>query len=265
MIPFRIYDQINIGPFTIYTWGLMVSLAFMAAILFVLYRARKKKISAIGRPAAGGNLEQVLTLAIFSFIGALLGARLFYVLENLSYFLKNPSEIFTSLAGLTFYGGLAGAVLAGWLYIKKAKLNFWRAADIVAPALALAIFIGRIGCSLINDHIGSLTNLPWAIEYIDGTLRHPVAEYLSLNGLVLFLFLWWMSGKIKKEGFLFIIFLFWYSISRFLLDFTRCDNLISCDPHFWGLTVSQYLSLILLIITGWLFYKRRRANITPVL
>ncbi|HEB01467.1 MAG TPA: prolipoprotein diacylglyceryl transferase [Candidatus Portnoybacteria bacterium] len=247
MIPFKVYDQINIGPVVIYTWGLMVGLAFIAALLLILWQTKRKKI----------NLEQILTLVIFVFIGAFLGARLFYVLEHLAYFLENPLESLKLWAGgLSFYGGLIGATFLGWLYLKKVRLNFWSVADMVAPALALGIFIGRIGCSLINDHLGSLTNLPWAIKYIDGTIRHPVAEYLSLNGLVLFFFLWLISRKVKKEGFLFIIFLFWYSISRFLLDFTRCYDLPSCDPHFWGLTTSQYFSLGLLILASCLFYKK---------
>ena len=110
----------------------------------------------------------------------------------------------------------------------------------------MGIFIGRIGCSLINDHQGAVTNLPWAILWPDQILRHPVAEYLALNGLIMFLVLWFLRNKIKKPGYLFIIFLVWHSISRFLLDFTRVTDTSLADFQYRGLFVSQWISLFIL-------------------
>jgi phosphatidylglycerol:prolipoprotein diacylglycerol transferase len=118
--------------------------------------------------------------------------------------------------------------------------------------LALGIFITRIGCSLINDHQGAITSLPWAILWPDGTPRHPVAEYLALNGLIMFLIFWFLRIRLKKPGQLFIIFLFWYTISRFLLDFTRATDTVLADPHYFGLFISQWLSLF--VIAGLFFF-----------
>ena len=146
------------------------------------------------------------------------------------------------------YGGLIGALITGGLYLKKAKLNFLKTADILAPAIALGIFIGRIGCFLINDHQGAVTSLPWAIQWADGSLRHPIALYLSLNGLILFFVLLKLRKKLIKPGQLFFIFLAWYAISRFFLDFLRASDTVLADPHYWGLTISQWFSLLIPII-----------------
>jgi len=188
------------------TWGLCVGLAFVAGLFYVL--SQKK-----------ANSVDILNLALLSFFGTVAGSALFYFL------------LFGYWGGFVFYGGLFGGLLFGWLYIFYKKLNFWFLAVLVSPAIALGIFIGRIGCFLINDHLGTITNLPWGILWPDGVIRHPIALYSSLNGLILFFLL----KSIKKNRFL--IFLIYYAASRFLLDFLRVD------PRWWELTISQLVSL----------------------
>ena len=246
MIPYRVYDYIDFGPITIYTWGVMAAIAFITAIFIALKEASRKNI----------NEDKILNLSAVILISAFIGARTLYIILFWDYYKDNILEIpMIWKGGWVFYGGAVGALFFGWLYIKKAKLNFWRVADIVAPCAAIGMFFGRIGCSLINDHIGSLTNVPWGIYYIDGTIRHPVAEYLVINALVLFIFLWLVRKKIKTDGALFIIFLLWYSFVRFFLDFTRCNDLYICDPHFYNLTISQWISIAVFGIS--LFYLRK--------
>ena len=250
-MPYFSYSQIQIGPITFYTWGALLGLAFLIGSYLILREARKQ-----------GTEERKVFWLIFSiFLGSIIGARLAYILQSPEYYFLNPLDIFRVWAGgMVFYGGFLGALLASWLYIKKAKLNFSQIADLVVPALALGIFIVRIGCSLINDHQGALTNLPWAIEWSDGTLRHPVAEYLALNGLIMFLFFWHLKNCLKKSGQLFIIFLFWYSISRFFLDFTRATGTALADPHYWGLTISQWISLLILVGLSFCLLRRKQAR-----
>jgi len=251
MIPYWVYDKITFGPITIYTWGLMIGLAFIVGLILALKEAKRK----------GVDSDKVINLAILVLIGSFLGARLVYIFQYLDYYLANPLDIFKVWqGGIVFYGGLGGAFLFGWLYIKKSKLSFWKIADVVAPAVAIGIFIGRIGCSLINDHMGAVTTLPWGIQYIDGTLRHPVAEYLSLNGLILFLFLWAIRKKIKQVGMLFLIFLLWYGATRFFLDFTRCSDLAGCDLRWWGMTISQHISVILIVVVVVIVRLKRKAQ-----
>ncbi len=241
MIPYQVYDKITLGPITLYTWGLMVGIAFIVGLFVALREAKRKGIEA----------DKIINLAILVLIGSFVGARLVYVFQYLNYYLANPLDILKVWqGGVVFYGGLGGALLLGWAYIKKSKLSFWKVADTVAPSAALGIFIGRIGCLLINDHIGAITALPWGIKYISDVLRHPVAGYLSLNGLILFLFLWLIRKKVGKVGLLFLVFLFWYAATRFFLDFTRCSDLPLCDLRWWGMTFSQWGSIGILILIG---------------
>ncbi|OGZ33908.1 MAG: hypothetical protein A3I88_03560 [Candidatus Portnoybacteria bacterium RIFCSPLOWO2_12_FULL_39_9] len=252
MLPYFIYDQITLGPITVYTWGFFVGLGFLAGWWLVLFQAKRK----------GLDSSRFFNLFIFILLGGLIGARLGYVLQFPRYYFFHPLEIFQAWAGgLMFYGGLLGALLLGWLYLRlnfphrdvgslASRISFWRIADLIAPAAALGISIGYIGCSLINDHQGALTALPWGILWPDGILRHPVAQYLVLNGLIMFFVLWFLRTRLKKPGQLFIISLFWYSLARFLLDFTRATDTYLADPHYWSLSISQWVSLgIILWIT----------------
>lgn len=264
MIPYFSYNQIQIGSLTIYPWGLSLGLAFSIGSWLFFRELAKKEVEP----------EKIFWLIIFVFFGGLIGSRLGYLLQFPQYYLAHPLEIFRIWAGgLMFYGGLFGALMSGWLYLKyedrlnrffglrkslpsdnrvsgprkRFSLSFLQVADLAIPALSLGIFITRIGCSLINDHQGAITSLPWAIQWPDGTLRHPVAEYLALNGLTMFLVFWFLRNLLKKPGQLFIIFLFWYSISRFFLDFTRAIDTPLADPHYFGLFISQWLSLFVII------------------
>lgn len=280
MIPYRVYDQINIGPITIYTWGFFVGLGFVVGLVYALKEARKRGI----------DQKKVLNLAIFIFIGVVLGARLGYVLQFFGYYFGRPAEIFKLWdGGMMFYGGFVGAVLLGIFYLifHGRKKEILLTADILAPGIALGLAIGRIGCILINEHQGALTSLPWAILWPDGTLRHPVAIYLSLNAFVLFLILRHiknrpekheliqngpdiatptflilppLAGGGSKEGVVrnpFLVFLLYYSVSRFFLDFTRSQGTYLSDPHFWGLTTSQYISLTIFMVIVIILFRKK--------
>jgi len=167
-MPYFTLTQFQIGSVILYSWGLMVGLAFVVGYFLTLWQAKKKGI----------DQNKIFILIILIFLGALAGARLSYLAQFgqiWDFFQAWPS-------GLTFYGGLIGALIVSWIWIKKTKMDFWKVADLFAPSLALGIFIGRIGCFLIKDHPGTETNLPWAIQWPDMISRHPVALYLSING-----------------------------------------------------------------------------------
>lgn len=217
-MPYFSFPQISLGFITFNTWGICVGLAFVAG-LFYAYRKNKS--------------VDILNLALLGFLGAVSGAAFLYYL------------LFGRWGGFVFYGGLFGGLLAGWLYIFYKKLDFWPLANLVAPAIALGIFIGRIGCFLIKDHQGITTGLPWGVLWPDGITRHPIALYLSLNGLILFLLLHFFRRKKP-----FIFFLTYYAASRFLLDFLRVD------PRWFGLTVSQIISLVVLCFLAYGYFNR---------
>lgn len=239
-MPYFSFEQIELGPIVLNVWGLFLGLAVLVGCLFFLKETKKKGI----------NQKHIFWLVILIVAAGIFGSRLAYFFQFPGRFFSNPSlEIFRLTAGgLMFYGGLFGALIVAWLYLRKNHLNFWQIADMITPVLALGIFIVRVGCSLINDHQGTITALPWAIEWPDGSLRHPVAEYLALNGLALFVILWLIQKKIKKSGQLFIVFLAWYGLSRFFIDFLRAKDTVLADPRFWDLTVSQWISLFILFI-----------------
>jgi len=211
----------------------MVGLAFVTGYFLALREAKRKKI----------NQNKIFWLAVLIFLGSILGARL-------------GSLIFFKINGFMFYGGLFGALIVSWLYIKKNKLDFWKIVDTLAPSAAIGIFIGRIGCFLIKDHPGAATNLPWAIQWPDGILRHPVALYLSINGLILFLVIWLLRNKLQKPGQISVIFLAWYGLARFFLEFTRIG-----DPQYYGLFINQWISLaILTLLLLYLILSFRKRN-----
>jgi len=252
-MPYFSYTQIHLGPVTLYTWGLFIGLAFLAGYGYFFRQAKKE----------GMGENKILGLALAIFFGAVIGSRLGYIAQFPTRFFSNPVEVFEfGAGGLTFYGGLGGALILSWLYLWKNKLNFLKIADLLAPATALGIFIGRLGCLLINDHQGAPANLPWAILWPDGISRHPVALYLSLNGLILFFLLKFLKPKLKKPGQLAFVFLIYYAASRFLLDFTRAIGALLSDPHYWALTVSQWVGLTVLTGVGivWLFNFFRKQN-----
>lgn len=237
-MPYIQFEKIQIGPIIVYVWGIFLVLG----ILFVLfYSLRKSKSSGID-----SNL--IIDAFFWLLIGMVMGARLGHVLEYLNYYLSDPvGTLKVWQGGLTFHGGLIGLLLAGIIFAKVRRISletFFKTADIIALSAPLGIAIGRIGCSLINDHIGKETFLSWAIAWPDGVMRHPVAEYLILGNILIFLILRFCNkpGLLQKPGRVFFAFLFLYSVMRFFLDFTR-----SGDSLYFSLSTAQWLSLAVIL------------------
>lgn len=236
-LPFWQITEISIGPARIYTWGLMVGIGFLVGLWLTLGEARRHRLPT----------DPILTLAIGIFISAMVGSRLMYVILFWPQFQGDWLSVFKIWqGGMVYYGGFLAAAAFAVIYIKIKKLSFWDLADVMAVGLPAGLAIGRIGCSLINDHPGALTNFPWGIQWPNGLIRHPVAEYLVFAWTILFLIIWCFRSKVAKRGDLFVIFISGYSVIRFFLDFTRANDLVESDPRFFGLTISQIISLILM-------------------
>jgi phosphatidylglycerol:prolipoprotein diacylglycerol transferase len=245
MIPYLSLDSFQIGPLKLYTWGSFLSLSLLVGLFFAFRWGKKNNWPVI----------KIVNLALTVYVGAILSARIFYFLQP--DILETWRDFFNfNEGGLTIYGGIFGAILAGWFYLKKLKEPISEIFDSFASFIPLSLAVGRIGCFLINDHQGAKTNFPWAILWPDGALRHPVALYLILFDLALAGFLWW-----RKGGNQFFLFLFFYAVGRFFLDFTREP---SADPHYWILSVSQWTSFILLTGLFLYFFLKKRVTIVTL-
>lgn len=241
MIPYFQVTKFNFGFFYLQMWGTFAALGFLAGIIAAYLKARKRGIVA----------DQILDISFWIILSSFLGARLFYVVGNIKFFLENPIEVLKIWdGGLVFYGGFFGAVIAFFIFVKLKKIFFWDLAEPIVFSLPLGLFMGRIGCFLIHDHIGKITNVPWGIKYLDGTIRHETSLYESLSSLLLFIIFLILSrfSWSNKKGFFTTFFMLWYGATRFITDFFRADDLPFSDSRWFGLTFAQYLSLLLFII-----------------
>lgn len=209
---------IKIGPFELRWYGLMYLFGFTASYLLVQYRIKKEKLSVEKRTIE--DLYFYLILALIA--GARLGYVLFY---NLSYYLKNPLEVFAVWhGGMSFHGGLIGTIVVGYWYIKKHNLDFWFYADLIIPTAPIGLFFGRIGNFINGELYGRVTDVPWAMVFPAGgpKPRHPSQLYEAFfEGIVLFIILWFFRTRIKTKGALVSMFLVLYGVFRFFIEFFR--------------------------------------------
>lgn len=257
MIPYFVWDHFQFLGLTFYSWGILVALGILAGFLLVLHETKKQ----------GRDQGKIIDLSFWLILGGFLSARLFYVVENYNLFQNDFWGIFRVWeGGMTYLGGLIGGmgVLLFFLFFKKIKRAEWFGLlDILVVGLALGLGIGRIGCFLVNDHLGAVTTLPWGIAYWDGSLRHPVALYLAFEGWLLFFLLNFLRSKIEQNGAIALIFLGLHSLDRFVLDFSRERNsaLPFVDQHYDGLTMAQIVSLICLgAVVFLLIWKHPKIN-----
>jgi len=154
-------ELFKIGPFTVYSYGLMLGIAFIISSYILNKEFERKKLN----PAIA---TEITLLAI---IFGIAGSKILDLIENWNDFVANPLIAF-SPGGLTFYGGLILASAAIWIYIRKKKIPFLVVADAASPALILAYGIGRIGCQLAGDgDYGIPTSLPWGTNFANGTVK----------------------------------------------------------------------------------------------
>ncbi|MBI5072175.1 prolipoprotein diacylglyceryl transferase [Candidatus Falkowbacteria bacterium] len=252
MIPWIEYQSINAGFLKLNVWGIFVSLGFLLGMVVAYFELKKKKL----------EVNRVYDLAFWIILSALIGGRLLYVAEHLNIYFAAPLLILKLWqGGMSVYGGFLGAILASVLYLKKYKLKFWQYADAVVFGLPLGLFIGRLGCFFIHDHLGAKTDFFLGVAYSGGA-RHDLGLYDSLGGLILFFIFLILRRKERFSGFYVAAFAVWYGAVRFFLDFLRARDLVGADPRYFGLTLAQYLSVILFAAGIYIFYrlKRRRED-----
>ena len=195
-------------------------------------------------------------------IGVILGGRLGYALfYNLRYYLDNPIEIMMIWnGGMSFHGGLIGVIVASKLFSSKHKINQFILLDLVALSAPIGIFFGRIANFINSELYGRATDLPWSVQFalIDSVKRHPSQLYEAFfEGIVLFLMLRYFFRKnyLLNPGKISALFLIFYSLFRFLIEFFRFP-----DPQIgyliFNLTLGQLISILFLVVGIALFYSK---------
>jgi phosphatidylglycerol:prolipoprotein diacylglycerol transferase len=205
-------ELFKIGHLNINVFGVMVAVGMIIGILIVMKEARRK----------GLNEDKVFNLIMYTIIAAIVGARLYYVIAfDFEYYLKNPLEIFLiNLGGLSIQGSLIGGTLFAVWYTKKKRIFFWKAADTIAPGIAIGQAIERIGCDVFG--IPMKTIYPWGIK-VSSQILHPVQMYEMILDLFLFAFLWRKRSRINYNGELFIKYIIGFSINRAIIEFFRTN------------------------------------------
>ncbi len=238
----------SIGPFEMRYYGLIFVLGLIIAYFLFAYLARRKKIKL--------SENDIANLFLYGIIGIILGSRIFYVVVyNLPYYLANPFEIIAVWhGGLSFHGGLIGAILAIAYFCKKRKIDFYEITDIAVIPLALGLALGRIGNFINGELYGRITGVPWAVKFPDEPgFRHPSQIYESLKNFFIFFTLWLIKDKKLPKGFLSWLFVVMYSALRFIIEFFRMpDEQIG---FIIGLTMGQILSIIMFFIGLWFMYR----------
>jgi phosphatidylglycerol:prolipoprotein diacylglycerol transferase len=248
----------HLGPLTIYSYGLMMATAFLTAGYLTGKELTRK----------GLNGELASTLVFWAAVGGLVGARLFAIFGDWSGFVADPIHSLFSGAGFVWYGGLFGGFAAVTWSIRRHRLPWLTTVDCIAPGLALAHGIGRIGCQLAGDgDWGHETSLPWGMAYPNaivgwhyppGVRVHPTPLYEMALYVLVFMFLWTIRTRPHPNGTLFWWYLVLAAAARFVVEFVRIN-----PPVVFSLTEAQVISVILVAIGVWRLLAARGFAVQP--
>lgn len=237
---------LRLGPLEFRWYGLMYIIGFISAYFIILSGVKRKKLPL--------EKDDVADLIFTVAVGVILGGRFGYILfYNLAYYLAHPLKLFAVWeGGMSFHGGLIGALLASLFYIRKHKLRFYPLADIGFLAAPVGLGCGRIGNFINGELYGRVTDVPWGMVFPGGgpLPRHPSQLYeATLEGPVMFLILYLISRNVKHDGVVVWSFVALYGLFRFLLEnFREPDQQLGF--LIGGLSMGQLLSLPMLIIGG---------------
>lgn len=246
--PFSLFGW-EIGPLSVHWYGIMYLLGFASA-WWIAYKRSQKKYSPVRK-------NEVEDLVMYAAAGVIIGGRVGYVLfYYFDRFLSEPLWLFKIWeGGMSFHGGLIGVIVAMAWYAKRHKIPFLSLMDFVAPAVPPGLFFGRLGNFIGQELWGRATDLPWGMVFPkdeDALLRHPSQLYeAGLEGVVLFIVIFWYSSKPRPRGAVSSLFLLLYGCFRFAVEFTRQpDAHINFDLFGW-VTRGQLLSLPMIIVGSW--------------
>ncbi|MEN3037736.1 MAG: prolipoprotein diacylglyceryl transferase [Candidatus Kryptonium sp.] len=226
----------EIGPIPVYSYGFMLAVAFLVADYLLSKEFKRLKL----------NVNYANELVVLALISGIIGAKFWYLIENLDDFLKAPLDMIFSAGGLTWYGGFILAFIVLYIYVKRKKLPVLKVLDAASPALALGYGVGRIGCHLSGDgDYGIPTDLPWGTIYANGTLKpsYALRGYFERNPELAEKYDYWeKSIKIVGEDRFGVI--------------TEFDLFIKLHPT----PIYEFLIMTLIFVFLWLYRQKVKNN-----
>ncbi|HHY17431.1 MAG TPA: prolipoprotein diacylglyceryl transferase [Firmicutes bacterium] len=242
----------TIGGIEFYSYGLMIGIGYVLGVLVAVKRAEAKGI----------DPDSLLGFFVLILVSGVTGGRLFHIALNTWNYPDLKSVFRLQDGGLSIHGVLFGGLLAAFAYSHFRKVNPARLLDVISPSVALGQAIGRIGCLLAGCCYGIPTNGNWGVltRYAPG-LRHPYQIYESIADFFLFMGLMRVSGRIKLDGGLVLLYISGYSMIRFFLEFFRAG-----ETCFLGLSSGQWLSaaLIGVCLIVYAYAKRKSGTKNPL-
>ncbi len=251
----------SIGPVKVHWYGLMYLLGFMCAWGLAHWRVKRYKLH--------WTSEQIGDLIFYLAMGIILGGRLGYMLfYQMQELIHQPWIIFKLWeGGMSFHGGLLGVAVGTFFLSRKIKKPYLEIGDFTAPLVPLGLAAGRAGNFINGELWGRVTDAPWGMVFpqVDMQARHPSQLYeFGLEGIGLFILVWWYAAKPRPAGCVSAIFLIGYSICRLIIEFFRePDQQLGYIAFNW-LTMGQLLSIPMLVFGLVLWWMKRNENIPTV-
>jgi len=244
----------SIGPFNVAWYGIFIALGVIAATWIAIVETKRR----------GESIDHLLNMLLLILPLGIIGARLYHVIDQWDYYMQNPVLIIGG-QGLGIFGAVIGGAIGMLIYTMWKKLNTALWLDIAAPGLIFAQAIGRWGNYFNQELFGYPTNAPWGI-YIDEAYRppqyalythfHPLFLYESILNLIGFGLLLWIGRKYAKQlldGELFMIYIVYYGVVRFILEGFKIDVW-----KIWGFPTARWIVVIAVLAVIIITILRRR-------
>jgi len=234
------YPEIDIGSLSFSSYTVLYALAYFLSIYVFWIELKRRR----------EPFKIFVLISLTVLLSGFAGAKIFYILFNVSLKDLLIDPVNTMLAsGRIYHGGFIVSILLVYLIARFTKRNFWIISDSIAPALAISISVGRIGCFLNGCCLGRPTNLPWGVMFpgigSSGNLNlHPAQLYESAIMFFLFLFLWKIRKKNYPCGYIFTLYLLIWGAERFLLEFLR----VNTPTPLFLLSVAQIISFVIILL-----------------
>jgi phosphatidylglycerol---prolipoprotein diacylglyceryl transferase len=245
----------RIGSFGVSYYAIVYLIGFLASLYLLVGATKRNEIDL--------NKRQVYDLMVYLIAGIIIGARVFHIVFwDLEYFSSHLVEMISIWnGGLSFHGGFVGGLLGLLWFSRKNKVSLGKITDILVLPAVFFLALGRIANFINQEIVGTMTGASWCVKfYWDDGCRHPVQLYASFGRFALFGLLLWIKKSLKhfKSGLLSWIFVFLIGAGRYFTDFFR-EGIV-----YNGLLTGQWLSLIMVAVSGVVLWKKYRSDLKKV-